>query len=95
MNLYYIGPIDRLLGETVRYGTVYETLTSAKKALASAVRESRNDARQRGYGMVYSHWSDDRQLCTLTHGKDSRSTIWERLAIKPCRPGIWYDEKIK
>ena len=95
MSLYYIGPIDRLLGETVRYGTVYETLTSAKKALSKSVKESRMDARRRGYGMVYSHWSEDKQLCTLTHGKDCRSAVWERLAIKLCRPGIWYDEKIK
>ena len=95
MPLYYVGTIDRLLGETVRYGTVYETMTSAKKALSSCVRESRNDARQRGYGMVYSHWNDEKTLCELTHEKDSRSARWDLLAVKECRSGIWYDEKIK
>ena len=95
MKLYYIGPIDRLLGETVRYGIVYETLTSAKKALSSCVRESRNDARQRGYGMVYSHWNTDRMFCRLTLRKDERSALWEQLAVMVCRSGVWYEEKVK
>ena len=93
--MYYVGTIDRLLGETVRYGTVYQTLTSAKKALSSCVRESRKEASKHGYGRVYSHWSKDRQYCELTFGKDPCSTRWDLLAIKECEPGIWYDEVIK
>ena len=93
--MYYVGTIDRLLGETVRYGIVYQTLTSAKKALSSAVARSRKEASKRGYGRVHSQWSKDRQLCELTFGKDPRSARWDLLAIKECEPGIWYDEVIK
>lgn len=95
MSLYYVGTIDRLLGQTVRYGTVYETMTSAKKALSTLVKVSRNAARQRGYGMVYSQWSTDKTLCELTFGKDPRSSRWELLAIQTCQPGIPYEEKVK
>ena len=95
MSLYYVGCIDRALGETVRYGTVYKTITSAKKALSRCVRESRLDALRRGYGMVYSHWSADKKFCRLTHGKNEQSCIWEQLSVKVCRPGIWYDEIVK
>lgn len=86
--MYYVATIDRLLGETIQYGTVYRTLTAAKKALSSMVRESRNDARQRGYGMVYSQWSDDKMRCELTFGKDRRSNRWDYLAIQTCKPAL-------
>ena len=93
--MYYVGTIDRLLGETVRYGTVYKTMKSAKKALSAAVAHSRKEASKRGYGRVYSQWSKDRRLCELTFGKDPRSTRWDLLAIGECCPGIGYDEVIK
>ena len=93
--MYYVGTIDRLLGETVQYGAVYSTLTSAKKALSSSVAHSRKEASKRGYGRVYSHWSKDRQYCELTFGKDPRSARWDLLAIEKCRPGILYGEVIK
>ena len=93
--MYHVGTIDRLLGETVQYGTVYSTMKSAKKALSAAVAHSRKEASKRGYGRVYSQWSKDRQLCELTFGKDPRSTRWDLLAIEECRPGILYGEVIK
>lgn len=90
--MYYVGTIDRLLGENVRYGVVFRSTAKAKKELSRQVRLSREEARNRGYGMVYSHWSEDRKMCELTFGKDRRSSRWDLLAVIVCKPGIPYKE---
>jgi hypothetical protein len=95
MGLYYIGSIDKLLGTAVQYGTVYRTLTSAKKALAAHVKESKQVARSRGYGTTYAHWSDSREFCRITLAKDERSSLWETLAVRTCTPGVPYMEVVK
>lgn len=82
--MYFINSISRGLGEVIKYGVVYRSKSAAKKALSKAVGESRRDAAIRGYGMVYSHWNDDKSFCRLTHGKDERSSLWENLCISEC-----------
>lgn len=90
--MFYITTVDKLLGQTVNYGTVYKTMSSAKKSLSSSVAASRKQARNYGYGMVYSHWNLDRTSCELTHGKDRNSRRWDLLVIKNCEAGIPYTQ---
>lgn len=63
--MFYIESVDKLLGQTVSYGIVYRSFSSAKRALSASVAASRKCASRLGYGMVYSHWNDKRTECKL------------------------------
>ena len=95
MLRYYVGSYSPAIGLIINYGTIYSTLSKAKKALTKEVSESRKLARKSNrYGATHSHWSDNRHSCKITFGKDQNSTCWDNLYIGECQAGIPFDKVV-